>query len=149
MGIEIETPMLANELKKSSLACLWFMFLTFPIMVIRVNTVEKIIEWRWANLFYVGIGSFVLSALWRYLIRRKEQGIHRTEVDGIARVTLSQRLLSDRRWTAGNRPRRAERRRVTGGRRCGKFSRHGIAARRIGEPGIAGPRTVAPSPEPA
>jgi branched-chain amino acid transport system permease protein len=99
MRIEIETPMLANELKKSSLACLWFMFLTFPIMVIRVNTVENIIEWRWANLFFVGIGSFVLSALWRYLIRRKELGIHRTEVDGIARVTLSQRLLSDRRFT--------------------------------------------------
>ncbi len=91
--------MLVNELKKSLLASLWFMFLTFPIMVIRVNTVENIIEWRWANLFFVGIGSFVLSALWRYLIRRKEQGIHRTEVDGIARVTLSQRLLSDRRFT--------------------------------------------------
>jgi len=93
------TPMLANELKKSLLASLWFMFLTFPIMVIRVNTVENIIEWRWANLFFMGIGSFVLSALWRYLIRRKEQGTHRTEVDGIARVTLSQRLLSDRRFT--------------------------------------------------
>jgi branched-chain amino acid transport system permease protein len=91
--------MIANELKKSLLASLWFMFLTFPIMVIRVNTVENIIEWRWANLFFMGIGSFVLSALWRYLIRRKEQGIHRTEVDGIARVTLSQRLLSDRRFT--------------------------------------------------
>ena len=46
------------------------MFLTFPIMVIRVNTVENIIQWRWANLFLVGVGSFVLSALWRYLIRR-------------------------------------------------------------------------------
>ena len=99
MRIEILTPMLANELKKSFLVSLWFMFLTFPIMVIRVNTVENIIQWRWANLFFVGIGSFVLSALWRYLIRRKEQGIHRTEVDGIARVTLSQRLLSDRRFT--------------------------------------------------
>jgi branched-chain amino acid transport system permease protein len=91
--------MLGNELKKSFLVSLWFMFLTFPIMVIRVNTVENIIQWRWANLFLVGIGSFVLSALWRYLIRRKEQGIHRTEVDGIARVTLSQRLLGDRRFT--------------------------------------------------
>jgi branched-chain amino acid transport system permease protein len=99
MRIEIVRPMIANELKKSLLASLWFMFLTFPIMVIRVNTVENIIEWRWANLFFMGIGSFVLSALWRYLIRRKEQGIHRTEVDGIARVTLSQRLLSDRRFT--------------------------------------------------
>lgn len=32
-----------NELRKSFLVSLWFMFLTFPIMVIRVNTVEKIV----------------------------------------------------------------------------------------------------------
>ena len=75
------------------------MFLTFPIMVIQVNTVENIIQWRWANLFLVGIGSFVLSALWRYLIQRKERGLQRTEIDGVARVTLSQRLLNNRRFT--------------------------------------------------
>ena len=91
--------MLANELKKSFLVSLWFMFLTFPIMVIRVNTVEDIIEWRWANLAFVGIGAFFLSAAWRYMIRRKEMGIRRVEVDGIARLTLSQRLLRDRRFT--------------------------------------------------
>ena len=91
--------MLVNELKKSFLISLWFMFLTFPIMVIRVNTVEDIIEWRWGNLLLVGIGSFFLSAVWRYFIRRKERGIRRTEVDGIARVTLTQRLLKDRRFT--------------------------------------------------
>ena len=90
--------MLANELKKSFLVSLWFMFLTFPIMVIRVNTVEDIVEWRWGNLLLVGVGSFVLSALWRYLIRRKEQGIQKVET-GIDRVTLSQRLLRDRRFT--------------------------------------------------
>ena len=88
----------ANELKKSLLVSLWFMFLTFPIMVIRVNTVENIVEWRWTNLLMVGLGSFVLSALWRYLIRRKEQGIQKVET-GIDRVTLSQRLLKDRRFT--------------------------------------------------
>jgi branched-chain amino acid transport system permease protein len=91
--------MLVNELKKSLFVSLWFMFLTFPIMVIQVNTVENIIQWRWANLFIVGVGSFVLSALWRYLIRRKEQGTQKTEVDGVVRVTLSQRLLNNRRFT--------------------------------------------------
>jgi len=90
--------MLANELKKSLQVSLWFMFLTFPIMVIRVNTVENIVEWRWANLFFVGFGSFLLSALWRYLIRRKEQGIQKVET-GIDRETLSQRLLKNRRFT--------------------------------------------------
>jgi branched-chain amino acid transport system permease protein len=91
--------MLANELKKSLMVSLWFMFLTFPLLVIRVNTVENVIDWRWVNLLFVGIGSFVLSAIWRFLIRRKERGIRKTEVDGVARVTLSQRLLNDRRFT--------------------------------------------------
>jgi branched-chain amino acid transport system permease protein len=91
--------MIANELKKSFFVSLWFMFLTFPIMVIRVNTVENIIQWRWGNLLLVAVGSFVLSALWRYLIRRKEQGTKRTEIDGVVRVTLSQRLLNNRRFT--------------------------------------------------
>jgi len=90
--------MLSNELKKSFLVSLWFMFLTFPIMVIRVNTVENIVEWRWTNLLLVGLGSFLVSALWRYMIRRKEEGIHKSEI-GIDRVTLSQRLLKDRRFT--------------------------------------------------
>ena len=62
-----------SELKKSLIVSFWFMFLTFPIMVIRVNTIEKIIEWRWRNAFLVGIGSFVFSLLWRYLLARKQK----------------------------------------------------------------------------
>ena len=62
------------EIKKSIQVSLWFMFLTFPVMVIRVNTVEKVVEWRWMNLLYVGIGSFLLSFLWRFAIHRKELG---------------------------------------------------------------------------
>ena len=63
-----------EEIKRSALTCLWFMFLTFPIMVIKVNTIEQTVEWRWIRLLLVGVGSFVLSFLWRYLIHRKEQG---------------------------------------------------------------------------
>jgi len=48
------------------------MFLTFPIMVIKVNTIENIIEWRWVNMAMVGIGSFLLSFVWRYLLEKKE-----------------------------------------------------------------------------
>jgi branched-chain amino acid transport system permease protein len=61
-----------NELRKSFLVSLWFMFLTFPIMVIRVNTVENTVIWRWENMALIGIGSFVLSFVWRWAIRRKE-----------------------------------------------------------------------------
>ncbi len=42
------------ELKKSLVISVWFMFLTFPIMVIRVNTIEKIVEWRWRGCCWRG-----------------------------------------------------------------------------------------------
>ncbi len=61
-----------HEIKRSFLVSAWFMFLTFPIMVIKVNTVEKVIEWRWERMLFVGLGSFFLSFVWRYLLRKKE-----------------------------------------------------------------------------
>jgi len=63
----------ANELKKSLIVSVWFMFLTFPLLVIRVNTIEKIVEWRWRNMFLIGIGSFIFSFLWRWLLERKQR----------------------------------------------------------------------------
>ena len=61
-----------TEIKKSLGVSVWFMFLTFPVMVIRVNPIEKVVEWRWKNLVMIGLGSFILSFVWRYLIKRKE-----------------------------------------------------------------------------
>jgi len=61
----------AQEIKKSFLVSIWFMFLTFPIMVIRVNPIEEVIEWRWKNMLIVGIGSFLLSFVWRYMLKKK------------------------------------------------------------------------------
>jgi len=87
-----------EEVKKSFLVSIWFMFLTFPIMVIRVNTIHKIVEWRWERMFYVGIGTFFISFIWRYLMRRKEMGAKRKEI-GEDRQPLVQRLLQNRRVT--------------------------------------------------
>ena len=63
----------AAEIKKSLIVSIWFMFLTFPLMVIRVNTIEKIVEWRWRNMFFIGIGSFLFSFVWRWLLERNQK----------------------------------------------------------------------------
>ncbi|MBI9100208.1 MAG: branched-chain amino acid ABC transporter permease [Spirochaetaceae bacterium] len=63
-----------SEIKKSLFTSLWFMFLTFPIMVIKVNTITDTVVWRWKNLVIVGVGSFILSFVWRWALKRKEQG---------------------------------------------------------------------------
>jgi branched-chain amino acid transport system permease protein len=62
------------RIRQSLIIALWFMFLTFPVLVIRVNTIEKVVEWRWLNMAYVGIGSFLMSFLWQYLLERKSRG---------------------------------------------------------------------------
>lgn len=87
-----------SEIADSFMISLWFMFLTFPIMVIRVNTVDNIIEWRWNNMIFIGIGSFFLSFLWRYLIQRKEVGTKEAESDEMDRIPFTQRILEDRRF---------------------------------------------------
>jgi branched-chain amino acid transport system permease protein len=88
-----------EEVKKSFLVSLWFMFLTFPIMVIRVNTIYKIIEWRWERMFIVGAGTFFLSFLWRYMIKRKEAGKKEAETGDIETASLMQRILKDKRFS--------------------------------------------------
>ena len=91
------SPLNWDELKKSVLAAIWFMFLTFPIMAIRVNTIYKTIEWRWSRVAMVGIGVFFLSYLWRYLIRRKEAGRKQSESGETISLSFSQKIIKNPR----------------------------------------------------
>ena len=75
----------------------WFMFLTFPIMVIRVNTINNVIEWRWDNMLWIGIGSFFLSFVWRYLLKRRDEGSKKAEIGEIEKTPLIQRILKERK----------------------------------------------------
>ena len=63
-----------KKVKNAVLTSLWFIFLTFPLLAIRVNTIENIVEWRWKNMIFVGIGTFVMSLLWQYMQARKGSG---------------------------------------------------------------------------
>jgi len=59
-----------SEFKKSLVISLWFMLLTFPMLVIRVNTIENIVQWRWRNMAIIGGGAFFLTFVWRWLLGR-------------------------------------------------------------------------------
>lgn len=83
------------DIKNSLFISLWFMFLTFPIMVIRVNSVEKTIQWRWENMAFIGIGSFFISFIWRYLLEQKERGKKKADAGEEEKIPLSNRLLED------------------------------------------------------
>ena len=74
------------------------MFLTFPIMVIRVNTVENIVEWRWERMFMVGIGSFFLSFIWRYLLKRKESGQKKADLGEADSIPWNRQMAREPRF---------------------------------------------------
>lgn len=61
----------ACELKRSTTIALWFILLTFPIMVVKVNTIENVVVWRWINVVGIGVGAFVLSFFWQIYLRNK------------------------------------------------------------------------------
>jgi branched-chain amino acid transport system permease protein len=90
------------EIRKSLYVALWFIFLTFPIMVIRINPLEKTVEWRWMNMALVGIGTFFLSFLWRYLISKKEEGSKRAEEKQNEKISKLRRLIENRKIIAGS-----------------------------------------------
>jgi len=56
-----------KEIKKTALISLWFVFLTFPIMVIKVDSIEKTVLWRWENALYIGVGIFLLRFFIEFL----------------------------------------------------------------------------------
>lgn len=70
-----------GEIAQSGIAALWFIFLTFPLMVMKVNPLDRTIQWRWMNMLYVGVGAFFLSFVWRYLLARKEVGASRDDAE--------------------------------------------------------------------
>lgn len=60
-----------KELKKGVLISLWFVFLTFPVMVIKVDPIARTVAWRWGNALYMGVGTFVVYFLVQFFMKKK------------------------------------------------------------------------------
>ena len=65
-----------HVLTKALIVSVWFMVLTFPLMVMKVDRINNAIVWRWENMAFMGIAAFVLALLWHWSLvrRRKEAG---------------------------------------------------------------------------
>ncbi len=89
-----------KDFRQALLTSLWFMFLTFPLLVIKVNPVEKSILWRWSNLAWVGGVSFGLFVASRLLLAFRAARRERIRL-GLAQETppLLPRLLAQRAVT--------------------------------------------------
>ncbi len=87
-----------TNLKKSVAAALWLAFLTLPIMVIRVDTVEKTVTWRWMHLVYMLAGSFVLALAWHFMMDRRDRGAAAKNAEGGETQSRLSVLLEDPRF---------------------------------------------------
>lgn len=83
-----------QDLKQSFLISLWFVFLTFPLMVVRVNTMDQVVVWRWMNMLWVALASFVLSYFWRYMMTRQQMR-KKVADEGVDTRSKFQLLLED------------------------------------------------------
>lgn len=61
-----------KELQKAILTSLWFMFLTFPIMVVKADPIERTIAWRWGNSILIGLGTFCVYFILKFIRFKKE-----------------------------------------------------------------------------
>lgn len=87
-----------KELKKAFFTSLWFVFLTFPIMVVKVDPIERIVRWRWANAVYVAAGTFCVYLLVQFLLQRKLKSAESaTEQNGIPKESFIHRILANPR----------------------------------------------------
>jgi len=89
---------LFQDIRQGLLIGLWFMFLTFPLLVIRVNTIEGTIVWRWSSMLWVGGVSFTMCLIAR--MGRRALDRHREKCDQMtanAFSALIRRRLRDRR----------------------------------------------------
>ncbi len=84
-----------SDIKKSALISVWFMFLTFPLVVVKVIPMESTVIWRWKNMVYMGIASFVISFFWRSFLERKEKGAKKDNGKKEGEPTFVQRLSAD------------------------------------------------------
>ena len=87
-----------KDIQKGILLSLWFVFLTFPIMVMKVNPIERTILWRWHNMYYVAAGSFLAYLAIRMFKARQVVRQEKIKKGLIReRVSLQQRILSEPR----------------------------------------------------
>jgi branched-chain amino acid transport system permease protein len=84
-----------QEIKQSFFLSIWTIILTFPLMVVKVNTITHTVIFRWWNLFYVALGGFFVSLAWNYFLRRKEEGQKKKTKDSIPVV---HRLLQNEKF---------------------------------------------------
>ncbi|OQX19100.1 MAG: branched-chain amino acid ABC transporter permease [Desulfobulbaceae bacterium A2] len=65
-----------RDLRAAVLMALWFMFLTFPLLGVRVEPVARTVVWRWSAMLWLGLTVFSLAWAWRLWQGRSRPARH-------------------------------------------------------------------------
>ena len=84
-------------LRRAIFISLWFVFLTLPLLVVRVDTTNDVIEWRPHSLIYVGVVAFVLYLGWSLAIRYRDRQRRREEVALPTNSELYQAVINNKK----------------------------------------------------
>ncbi len=60
---------------KALIVALWFMVLTFPLVGLQINALDKVVNIRFERMAFMGVGVFVLAMLWHICFKRKSLGL--------------------------------------------------------------------------
>ncbi len=60
---------------KALIVALWFMVLTFPLVGLQINALEKMVDIRFERIAFMGIGVFCLAIIWHICFKRKALGL--------------------------------------------------------------------------
>ncbi len=88
-----------KEIQRAAMVAAWFMLLTFPLLVIKADPINKVIIWRFQNLVLVGAGSFLASLL-ASVFTGKERGRNSLQRAGIAASGTDSAASRQLRWPA-------------------------------------------------
>jgi branched-chain amino acid transport system permease protein len=86
-------------LKDGIVFAVWLAVITFPLMVIKVNTIKDTVEWRWLNALWVLLSGYAGYIVWMYALRRKELGKDSKKDSRFKKITddLSTRFNANKR----------------------------------------------------
>ena len=97
--------MQVSYLKRALIVALWFIFLTAPLMAVRVNTLNQEIEWRVTNVLWMGGAAFLLALIWQIVAmrnsaaKRQENSLSAQQknknIAPMAKITFAERLAGD------------------------------------------------------
>lgn len=66
--------------KKAFFVSMWFVLLTLPLQIVRIDTTNDIMEWRPESLIYIAISAFILYLGWGLALRYRDRQRRREEV---------------------------------------------------------------------